>query len=788
MSSPADQALQPGQLRFVADLVPGLRAADYVLDARQTVTTAGVTHAEDSFHLQQVFSVDAARFALGVDEVVQVFPPANAQGIFDQYLPHVVLATPTTPWARAVSAPAAAADVDAMPWLALLVLDAGATPAELQLPHGSSPTGAVNSTLAELLAAAGTTVAVPDLEPEWYEPDTHAIALQTVDISPAAFAAVMPSLSDAQLLTHVRQIDVSAKDTKTLGINGDGWYSVIVGNRLPPGEPGTTRQVVVHLVSLEGWEQRLAAPRAFPPGVDTVRLVSLASWRYTCLPDAGESFSELGNGLLFATDGRLRDLALRLASMPASGNGAAAQAADALRRGYFPLAYQTRPGEETFAWYRGPISPIGVTSFVRGVQHPAGSGDLRYAPWGTASAAAAYDPATGVFDLSYASAWETGRLLGLADATFSAALAAWQRAGHQLLDVIAERGGQVPEAALLAELQHEALNPATGDVLADVIAHLAGQAPPAPTSRARTSVRDPDTKDDLSIADVLKLPGIADLVREIGGRQLEPIAEWLAARYLLEGIPFQAIVPHESLLPAETLAFGQLDVNWLDTMIAGALSSAITTSRDVLYQDLLGDLIWDTTMAAIQARRAALLGEAWIPAVLPPASSPPPMGAMLLRSALVSGWPGLEVHAFANGRADAQGVWQPDTNTEIRPLRIDRVADDLLLCLWPTTPALVCLDEPHEGIAFGIVDPPPDEHDGTWVDTRSLNRGDGTYGMPTTHYERLDACIAGATRVFDVGALSRLLGGTGALEAHELALQMVKVPERILVRSGAAHG
>lgn len=55
---------------------------------------------------------------------------------------------------------------------------------------------------------------------------------------------------------------------------------------------------------------------------------------------------------------------------------------------------------------------------------------------------------------------------------------------------------------------------------------------------------------------------------------------WLSRRRVLEGIPFQYLVPTEDSLPPETIRFFHIDRNWLDSLIDGCLSVALTTSRE----------------------------------------------------------------------------------------------------------------------------------------------------------------------------------------------------------------
>ena len=70
------------------------------------------------------------------------------------------------------------------------------------------------------------------------------------------------------------------------------------------------------------------------------------------------------------------------------------------------------------------------------------------------------------------------------------------------------------------------------------------------------------------------------------------------------------------------------------------------------------------------------------------------MAGLLLRSAVVSGWPGLEVRAYDSCDDEQRKL--------IEPLRMDRLSENVLLCLFPRVPAWIEFDEPKEGLHFGL--------------------------------------------------------------------------------------
>jgi len=60
------------------------------------------------------------------------------------------------------------------------------------------------------------------------------------------------------------------------------------------------------------------------------------------------------------------------------------------------------------------------------------------------------------------------------------------------------------------------------------------------------------------------------------------IIKWLGRLRTLEGIPFPYIVPHEEMLPNDSIRFFHIDRNWIDAMIDGALSTGVLDSRGAL--------------------------------------------------------------------------------------------------------------------------------------------------------------------------------------------------------------
>src|ERR1051325_3209881 len=70
-----------------------------------------------------------------------------------------------------------------------------------------------------------------------------------------------------------------------------------------------------------------------------------------------------------------------------------------------------------------------------------------------------------------------------------------------------------------------------------------------------------------------------------------------------------------------------------------------------------------------------------------------PKSGFLLRSSIVSGWPGVEVTAATNA--------EPDPKLP-KILRLDQISDGGLFCLARGSLDTVTFREPREGITFGV--------------------------------------------------------------------------------------
>ncbi len=122
----------------------------------------------------------------------------------------------------------------------------------------------------------------------------------------------------------------------------------------------------------------------------------------------------------------------------------------------------------------------------------------------------------------------------------------------------------------------------------------------------------------------------------------------------------------------------------------GALSVGKTTSREFSHHHAVFNAV-TTTLDDEERRIRPKLRHAQDIEV--GSGEAADMTGFLLRSQAVTFYPGLEVKAYRGEEDDKQ---------PLRLLRMDRPGPDVLLCLFDGVPDIVDIEEPREGIQFGV--------------------------------------------------------------------------------------
>jgi hypothetical protein len=395
----------PGQIKFYASIQPPLTAGKYSLQAEQVVKDLKEPGQPPKYSATQLFRVNGPRFAIDPSTIHMVYPPANQEGSYYNVLPNIVFKDFALPWARSID-PEKIDDQKSPPWMGLLTiydnempLPVGQQPQAGQTPQMSIPT---TVPVAQVVKPTDSSILPPVLPDVDTSTDEKALV---VDINLPFFQAIAPKLSELGLLAHAREVNTDGK--VLLGMNQDGCFSVVVGNRVAKKAAVNT----IVLVSFEGHQNHL--PGATTPigsQYQKIRLVVLGSWKFHAKDSPG-NFRYLMSRLCEQNFGGVK--LLQLPKRTTTDQEPTAK--QALELGYVPLQNSMRIGEKTTSWYRGPFTPAPTKT------------DFTYGPYRYSDHAMHYDPEYGMFNLSYAAAWQIGRLLGLSDANYAKRLFDWRR-------------------------------------------------------------------------------------------------------------------------------------------------------------------------------------------------------------------------------------------------------------------------------------------------------------------------------------------------------------------------
>lgn len=468
------------KVEFIQYDQPSLESGEYTIKIEQQISGEGIT--DTTYTRQVTIAVTGERFGpVSPDEIENRFPPADTLGEHSNILPHITLSRSSLPWERY---PDKGAGDENLSWLILLVFRESEFAEKSDMPRPQS------LSLQELIDSSegSTDVKFPALTPDDLEVDQKVGDRTTViDVKKKYLVPILPTKAEIEYLNHVRQTKNAEGAPK-----GDD-HATIFANRLPQASGAS----IVHLVSIEG---RYTAEGTFDfmgAGDDElIRLVTLDNWRFTSV-DPEQSFT-----------GLLQNLN-RTQSFPRLADSGDANADAYLAKGYLPLPHALREGSKTVSWYRSPLIP--------------GDNPEDFEPLLPAIAAdqlTRYDSALGLFDSSYAAAWQLGRMLMLENERLAVDLFNWKR----------------ENAHALNELH---------DSIIDL----------------------PVRSRSLRNGEPIPIP--------------ENLSEWFQDLEVLRQIPFNYLIPDERLLPPESVRFFWVDSQWVDCLQDGAFSIGRVTQTDL---------------------------------------------------------------------------------------------------------------------------------------------------------------------------------------------------------------
>jgi hypothetical protein len=393
------------------NITPPLLDGSYQIGVTTGVSVGSA--AQDLPGASSYFDVIGPRFRLPTSDVGGVFPPQNSHGSFQETLPQIALNRRTLPWERAldpqglIGTPTRSPGdppppTQPPPWVALLLFEEG------------EYTFLQNQPLQNVVP--------PDVFARLGSP--QGITCDAVQASLLLVISIMPSLEELTVLAHVRQVNID--DRELSAGSSDGWFAVVMSNRVPnPGAkclaclvsleersdlvpkdpPPAYDPFIQEPISVASEGSEVAIPigvpvRPGPPWLLQVSLVVLYSWKFEVIGPG--TFFDLMQGLDVAMFGTVKD----------PGHPALSDT------GHLRITLQDRAGVEEDAWYRGPLVPFQLT------RDPLG-------PYHSADQCRRATPETGAEDVSYACAFEVGRLLAAADTRLAQELMRWRREGYR---------------------------------------------------------------------------------------------------------------------------------------------------------------------------------------------------------------------------------------------------------------------------------------------------------------------------------------------------------------------
>ncbi len=301
------------------------------------------------YQASQEYMIARRIFSLEAEGIFGTYPANGVAGDFAATLPFITFKDRSYPWA-----------FGEQPFLALIVLTKNEVLSESQIM------------VSDLFAPVAETY-FPDRKafPSVYF-DEETDMCRVVDIAVDTYREIFPSTADIPLLAHAKFADLSKSPDEVCA--QDGYFSVIIANRFVPSHSGEETVSACHLVTAFGYGDDV------PDGFRKVRLVSLHQWSVRSTSEAGRPFTELIAGL--AADSS------EIGHQKAGGAAAV-------------KPHYTRTGEMTYSVFRSPLIPGSSTAIPK----------LRTAH--TADGRLMYDQETGIFDVSYAAAFQLGRLITL---------------------------------------------------------------------------------------------------------------------------------------------------------------------------------------------------------------------------------------------------------------------------------------------------------------------------------------------------------------------------------------
>ncbi|EEU36246.1 uncharacterized protein NECHADRAFT_87112 [Fusarium vanettenii 77-13-4] len=659
--------LQPGEAVCRSHSQPSLQGGVHTINVSQELDAAPAPKEDKEFGTESSrdFEVVAPHYSLPASSLDSVFPMVG-DGASPKTLPHVVLKDPHFPWKWPASKTSTTSKVNkqkgCIPWVALntftadeLQLDSTTLESITKFPDVRAndnlsfrfPVARINDMKTEMIDNGSVTNLMMSPASREAKDDTAAICIPG-ELFRQLFADEngICHINQFQYLSHVRKV---ATDGMVSSVDGEsGLYSIIVSHRTGPLDTAVPVPMSAHLVSIENIEN-LDMAKVKPH----VLMTSLYSWSYTSLP-AGSSNEMKALRILGRSGFQL------LRPPPAQGTSQSKGiesrtlmedvTAKRQQEGYTLMRYRTVTGELTVAIYRGPLIPTPVTYNIR---PPSNFGtDLQI-----------LDPELSLMDISYSSAWQLGRTLGMSDAAFTSALSRIRALIQSKAADGAKRDGSHHLRAYKSRDDAVASIGRIVSGLGDMNNHLhANQSTTSSTNRWK----------EKPVPEILSEKGAPFKDHEVpNNTDFHQVYNWVLDKLHLAHIPAHYLITDPSYLQPESLRFFFIDENWTRALVDGALSLAnhwgSEPDRDYARSAL------KTSINACLATPHEKVGNC----------QQVPKYGFLLRSQVLVQFTDLKVKAtFARANTAGEDESMPKASILVQRM----LESDIMLCLFNQTP------------------------------------------------------------------------------------------------------
>lgn len=177
---------------------------------------------------------------------------------------------------------------------------------------------------------------------------------------------------------------------------------------------------------------------------------------------------------------------------------------------------------------------------------------------------------------------------------------------------------------------------------------------------------------------------------------------------LLNDVPLTYLLTDTSDLPEESIRFGIVDINWTDAYIDGAFSIGRicgkdgTTDKNILrsYKKYCNTLKYLDTprlkrMHPSHSIKRSLLLKSRMNQY-EPLEDLSEISVVLIRSELVNLKKGIHFLGYQTSLSD-----QKDTDEQLKTLRIEKISNDIMICLFSGIIDKFVIEEPLTGLKFG---------------------------------------------------------------------------------------